>query len=285
MPAKTLTQTDHAARVSKAVLYLRENFLNAVQLKDVADAASASPFHFDRVFSAALGEPPMQYLRRLRLEWAAGRLTTSNDPVADIALKAGYENPESFTRAFTKQFGVAPTTFRSQKSIVLPSAAQPPLQPLQTTPKPATLPAQTLLYLTHTGPHNQMGPTWEQLIKYAYAQRFISFWKMPQAIGICYDSPEITDKTQLQYDCCVVVKNGTRPQPPFGVRQHPGGNYLLLTHKGPYEALKEYYRAIFRWLYDNQVALRDDYVLEKYLNHPRKTKPQNLLTEIYIPVP
>lgn len=284
MPAKTLTREDHAARVNKAVLYVREHFLNDIGLKDVAASAAASPFHFDRLFAAAVGEPAMQHVRRLRLEWAAGRLTTSDDTVADIAAKAGYENPESFTRAFAKQFGVAPSTFRTQKSIVQPAPGPQPDAPLAQTPKPITLPPQTLLYITHRGPHHEMGPTWEQLVKYAYKKRFLSFWKRPQAIGICYDSPEITDKAQLQYDCCVVVGSKTKPDAPFAVRQHPGGQYLLITHKGPYEALAAKYRKIFRWLYDNHVALRDDYCLEKYLNDPRNTRPENLLTEVYIPV-
>ncbi len=79
---------------------------------DLAARAHLSRFHFDRLVTAALGEPPGAFRRRVLLERAAHRLATSADPVITIALDAGYESPDGFTRAFGRSFGCSPSRYR-----------------------------------------------------------------------------------------------------------------------------------------------------------------------------
>jgi AraC family transcriptional regulator len=54
-----------------------------------------------------------QYLRRLRLEWAAERLRKPDDPLAEIASAAGFADQSHFTRRFKRLFGVTPAVFRA----------------------------------------------------------------------------------------------------------------------------------------------------------------------------
>lgn len=79
---------------------------------DLAARAYLSRFHFGRLAAAALGEPPGAFRRRLLLERAAHRLTSTRDPVIEIALDAGYGSPEAFARAFGRAYGVAPSGYR-----------------------------------------------------------------------------------------------------------------------------------------------------------------------------
>ena len=79
---------------------------------DLADRAYLSRFHFSRLVSAATGEPPGALRRRLLLERAAHRLTTSGDTVLDVAVEAGYGSHEAFSRAFAREYGRAPTDVR-----------------------------------------------------------------------------------------------------------------------------------------------------------------------------
>ncbi|WBC14606.1 helix-turn-helix domain-containing protein [Micromonospora sp. WMMA1998] len=78
----------------------------------LAARAHLSRFHFDRLVAAAVGEPPGALRRRLLLERAAHRLTTSGRTVLDIAVEAGYGSHEAFTRAFQRSYGLAPTAVR-----------------------------------------------------------------------------------------------------------------------------------------------------------------------------
>jgi AraC-like DNA-binding protein len=71
-----------------------------------------SRFHFDRLVSAASGEPPRALRRRVLLERAAYRLVTTDDDVLRVALEAGYSSHEAFTRAFARAYGQAPSRWR-----------------------------------------------------------------------------------------------------------------------------------------------------------------------------
>jgi AraC-like DNA-binding protein len=63
-------------------------------------------------FTRLIGEPPMHYLARWRIQLAAHRLRNSDTPLVRIAEEVGYESEAAFNRAFKRQFGVPPATWR-----------------------------------------------------------------------------------------------------------------------------------------------------------------------------
>jgi AraC-like DNA-binding protein len=71
-----------------------------------------SRFHLDRIVSSTGGEPPGRMRRRLLLERAAYQLAVTDRQVTDIAIEAGFDSHEGFTRAFRREYGVAPTRWR-----------------------------------------------------------------------------------------------------------------------------------------------------------------------------
>jgi AraC family transcriptional regulator len=79
---------------------------------ELAARAHLSRFHFDRLVSGLLGEPPATFRRRVLLERAAYRLTTSAGSVLDVAIEASFGSSEAFSRAFARAFGVTPSRFR-----------------------------------------------------------------------------------------------------------------------------------------------------------------------------
>jgi AraC-like DNA-binding protein len=85
----------------------------ALRAPELAGRAYLSRFHFDRLVSSALGEPPGAFRRRLLLERSAYQLGMDEGSVIEIALTAGYGGPEAYSRAFARYFGVSPSTFRS----------------------------------------------------------------------------------------------------------------------------------------------------------------------------
>jgi AraC-like DNA-binding protein len=99
----------------RGILDLVEQSLDEPDLAgdDLARRAYLSRFHFDRLVTAALGEPPGAFRRRLLLERAAYRLLSSSAPVIEVAVDSGYGSPEAFTRAFARAYGRAPSQYRS----------------------------------------------------------------------------------------------------------------------------------------------------------------------------
>ncbi|MCG8461354.1 MAG: helix-turn-helix transcriptional regulator, partial [Holophagales bacterium] len=94
---------------------------NDGELKSLADLAALdgrSPFHLQRVFRAAVGESPLQFSRRVRLQRAAASLLVTNKSVLEVALDAGFDSPDSFSRAFRAKFGMAPRRFREQRRVL-----------------------------------------------------------------------------------------------------------------------------------------------------------------------
>src|SRR4051794_23347355 len=75
-----------------------------------------SRFHFDRLVSAAAGEPPAAMRRRILLERAAYRLQSTDQDVLRVAVEAGYASNEAFTRAFARSFGRPPSQWRRNPS-------------------------------------------------------------------------------------------------------------------------------------------------------------------------
>jgi AraC-like DNA-binding protein len=81
---------------------------------DLAGAVGMSRSAFAERFTRIMGEPPMRYLAQQRLQAAAERLRNSSESISRIAFKVGYESEAAFNRAFKREFGVPPSSWRKQ---------------------------------------------------------------------------------------------------------------------------------------------------------------------------
>ncbi len=98
--------------IQGALDYVEEHLTEAVDVEMVAKQAYSSAFHFQRMFSMLCGFTLGDYIRMRRLTLAAEELVRTDEKVIDVALKYGYDTPESFTRAFTRFHGKTPTDVR-----------------------------------------------------------------------------------------------------------------------------------------------------------------------------
>ncbi len=100
-----------------AVSFMETHLRDDIGLEDVARAVHLSPFFLQRGFSLMTGVGVGEYLRNRRLYEAALDLQKTGERVIDIALKYGYETPESFARAFARFHGATPTQVREGAAI------------------------------------------------------------------------------------------------------------------------------------------------------------------------
>jgi AraC-like DNA-binding protein len=101
--------------VLRALAFLERGFPRPITTRDVAGAAGISVPRLHALFAQWLGQGPGQYLAALRLDHARDRLIRSSEPVAEIALAAGYSEQSAFTRAFRRRFGETPAAFRRRR--------------------------------------------------------------------------------------------------------------------------------------------------------------------------
>jgi AraC family transcriptional regulator len=104
---------DLLKNMNRAIQYIEENLTHDIDFKEVARLAFCSEYHFKRMFSFLTGITLSEYIRRRRLTLAAFELKDSNVKVIDIAMKYGYNSPDSFARAFQNLHGITPSEARN----------------------------------------------------------------------------------------------------------------------------------------------------------------------------
>ncbi|WP_238902495.1 helix-turn-helix transcriptional regulator [Clostridium sp. YIM B02506] len=109
---------NYDACIKESIEYIEDNLDNKIELKELADKAFLSKYHFHRVFHSVVGEPVAEYIRKRRLKEAASELVTTDNKIVDIALKYQFSSQEAFTKAFKRIYGVPPREFRTSKVMV-----------------------------------------------------------------------------------------------------------------------------------------------------------------------
>lgn len=110
-------------RLARVLRALRDEPGRPWRVRDLTKIAGASRASLARLFRATLGVSPMRWLTTLRLEEAARRLACEQEPVGEVALRAGYQSVFSFSRAFKRQYGASPVHYRQRAGLTLRCAA------------------------------------------------------------------------------------------------------------------------------------------------------------------
>ncbi len=100
---------DWVQGIQNAIEYIENHITEDIDYEEVAKAAYSSSFHFQRVFGIICGMTLGEYIRRRRLTLAGYDLLSNKVKVIDVALKYGYDTPESFSRAFARFHGIKPS--------------------------------------------------------------------------------------------------------------------------------------------------------------------------------
>lgn len=290
-------------RILRVLVYIQNHLDEALDLEALAGVANFSPFHFHRIFTAMVGESVLQHIRRIRLERAATRLKHSEASVTRIAFEAGYETHESFTRSFRSHFGESPSDYRQSKRIEWPPApsrvhftpdgrvtdyAVAAKEKGNMNVEIKTIPPMHVAFIRHVGPYLSVGRVWERLCSWAGSKGLFgarSGGPALEMLGVSHDDPEVTPPDQLRYDACITVSELVQAQGEVGVQDVGGGEYAVFRHVGPYEKLNETYHAFCAgWLPTSGRELRTGPALEMYRNSPMNASPDQLITDICMPL-
>ncbi|MEZ5778684.1 MAG: AraC family transcriptional regulator [Paracoccaceae bacterium] len=254
-----------------------------LSLDALADVAAMSRFHWHRVFRAMTGETVAEAVRRVRMYRAAAWLVAEDWPVPKIADRVGYANPRSFARSFAAIFGMTPAAFRKRGvPIGLPGLPKKGGKEM----KDVTIqvaPARRLAAMPHRGAYVEIGRAFEKLSAVIGAR---NLWgKTREMIGVYYDDPSQTPVDKLRSHAAVVLEKGVAV--PDGLEEItlPAGPVGVLRFRGPYSGLFKAYDHLYcDWLPESGRDLRDAPAFEVYQNTPADTAPEDLLTDVCLPV-
>ncbi|HYP30168.1 MAG TPA: AraC family transcriptional regulator [Blastocatellia bacterium] len=111
---RATTTESYRRAIERVILAMRERLDEPLSLRDLAEVAIISPYHFDRVFRQMTGIPPCQFLGALRIQEAKRLLLTTRLRVTDICFEVGYNSLGSFLTRFTQLVGLTPRHLRRQ---------------------------------------------------------------------------------------------------------------------------------------------------------------------------
>jgi AraC family transcriptional regulator len=94
------------------MVFVEEHICDDIALADISSVTAYSGYHFRRLFYYLAEMPLSEYIRKRKMSLAAADLQNGCDRVIDLAVKYGYDNADSFTRAFVRQHGLTPTAAR-----------------------------------------------------------------------------------------------------------------------------------------------------------------------------
>jgi AraC family transcriptional regulator len=274
MARREITEVDYRARIARVESHLEAHLDDVPTPAELARIAEFSLHHFHRIFRGITGESLEQRVRRLRLERAARKLRGSERAVLQIAIEAGYQSHEAFTRAFRDHFGVTPSAYRAETPLHRATPIVPASVELR------EIDAIPIAFVRRNGPWSDMSPEYGKLFGWA-AQRGVDL-ASARTFGLCPDDPEVTPAAQLRFDCA--IETNLVPGPATGVRSGriPAGLYAIAAHRGPFDTIASTYLGLIgEWIPSKGYALADEPVVELYLDDPRVVPPAELRSEIW----
>lgn len=289
---------EHEQRVVNALKAIEDGLRGKLELARIAEQACFSPFHFHRVFSALVGEPPAAYVRRRRLTRAGDCLLNTKTKIIDIALDWQFQSPEAFARAFARQFGFTPSRYRRlgcrRDMLCREPVTERELRHRMKgdiTMTPKFVEKQEIKLVGMQVRHTLKNPRYTALWgKFMPRQGEIADALSPAGYEVCCAEPgtnyaDFNENTEFSTMAAVAVKDFSRVPAGMVTRVLPAGKYAVFTHKGPMSAMKMTYGYIFGvWAVSGrcELAHADDFALyDERFKSPES--PDNEV-DIYIPV-
>ncbi|WP_176582380.1 GyrI-like domain-containing protein [Mariprofundus erugo] len=289
MSVNEITLKSYVKRFERVFDYIDHHLAEPLDIEQLSRVANFSKFHFHRQFSQYAGISVFAYIRMMRLRRASYRLVfCTEERIIDIALDAGFENPESFSRAFKQSFGQSPSQFRKEP-LWKPwnELFQPP--PRQRSEKMEVnivdFATTRVAVLEHRGAPELVNNSVMQFIEWRQ-QSGLSPVKSSRTLGLVYDDPATVEPEKFRFDICGEVSSDV-PENVQGVKSGviPGGRCAVLRHSGPLDQIGEKIYYLYRdWLPESGEELRDAHLFFHYLKLLPDVPEHELLTDIYLPL-
>ncbi|WP_319758983.1 GyrI-like domain-containing protein [Maridesulfovibrio sp.] len=146
-----------------------------------------------------------------------------------------------------------------------------------------TLDPAKMAYTEHVGPYEEVGNAWEILCKWAGPAGI--FDETTKFYGVYYDDPNEISAEKLRSEACITVPSATNAPAEIKFKDFPGGRYAVTTHLGPYEGLGKSWSQFYEeWLPTSEENHADAPCYEQYMNNPKTTKPEQLVTLLLMPL-
>jgi len=279
----------YAERFNRLFEYIDQHLDEELTVDRLSQVANFSKFHFLRQFSEYCGVTVGRYVQLKRLKQASYRLAFNPlERIIDIALDSGFENPESFSRAFKNTFGQTPTAFRSSPEWKeWTERYQFPARERHQKMDVTIIPFDhvKIAVKEHRGAVGLINDSVKTFIEWRKATG-ISPVATSKTFGIAYDNPDTTEPDKFRFDVCGSVAADV-PANPYSIitKEIPAGRCAVVRHLGSHDRIGEVAYFLYRdWLPQSGEELRDFPLFFQYLNLITDTPEHELITDVFLPL-
>ena len=277
------TEEIYQQKINRVIDYISANLHQPLALDTLADQIYVSQRQLLRIMRSSLNEPLYAYIARQRVERAVMYMQTEKRSLTILAEMVGYNNPQSFSKAFKKHFETSPKAYMNELRTRLENYMQSSGNRQHHLQHEICEDGDLeLVYIRIIGKYGEKEPyetAWNKLRRYLNDNQALS--KETRYIGISFDDPNVTKSKQCRFYACASVQKKIVPNGTFGTIQLQRGKYAVYTLKGCYSGLQELYNNISVHF---PYSIRHGMTFEEYLNSPCDTKEEDLLTKIFIPI-
>lgn len=284
---KVKVTMNYHQRLEKVIDFIGHHLNEELSLESLSDISRISKFHFHRLFTALTGLSLHQYIRWLRLKRAAHQLILNKEQsVINIAMNAGFESHEAFSRAFKRACGMSPIQYRRNSSwghwetvpYSLPKRGKDDMKI-----EIKNIDAIRLAVVEHRGDPKLMASSIDKLVSWAKAQPISLKPKPGEAFAIAYDDPKTTKPSEFRSDLGIKIPENFKLTGKVIEKYLPSGRYVTTMHKGSYQNIADTVYYLYRdWLVKSGEELGDFPCIFCYYNFEHEVAETELLTEIRI---
>ncbi len=304
------THTEYISRINKIFDYIESNLEKSMTLEELAEVASFSKFHFNRIFHSIVGETPFQFILRVRIEKAAMLIATNKkESISEIAHKCGFSDISVFSRNFKNYFQVSASQYRTQKSKNSNFSQQdsnsgqsderptpyfcPELKTfkwrtnmkLNKSVEVKALPKMTVAYIRHIGPYKGddklFESIWNRLFSWAGPRGLIG-GKDFKSLIIYHDDPNVTIEDKLRMSVCITVPAETKVDGEVGKMEIEAAKYVIAR----FELTAQDFQQAWDWVYGQWFPTSGYQPDDKpcFEMYPEEPKNGEFIVDICVPV-
>ncbi len=240
-------------RMRDAIDYIENNIETELDPEEIAKVACCSTFHFQRMFLMLTGVTLKDYIRKRRLTLAAQEIAVSDTKVIDLALKYGYDSPESFSKAFRRTHGCTPSAARKpgvklkafpRISFQLYLKGDKDMDYRIVERKEFKIIGKALTVTTKDGENLRRIPKfWDECNEDGTCENLLSISNGGNLLGVCIDFDH--EKEEITY--MVAVEDKGYSKDGFTTRVIPEATWAVFTAVGPMpNAIQEVWKKIFQ---------------------------------------
>lgn len=306
------SRSEYYARINRVMDYIDHHLEHTLELKDIAAIANFSPFHFHRIFTFLIGETPIDYIQRLRVEKAAMKLQQEPLlPITEVAYSCGFGSISLLSRTFKRYFGTTPTQFRQKEKPVFAyngqlfsKNGQMVRKNLKTDSDSDSdlcsvefknfyfmnanveikeMPEMKAVYCRHIGPFHLIGQAYEKVARWA-APRGLYVPNVSKTATVTHDDPTVTDLDKIRQSACIIVTEDVKVEGEIGKMVIPGGKYVVGHFELGMDEFQQAWNTMCHWFTESGYQQGDGCPYELYHNdfttHPEKKH----IVDICIPI-